>query len=209
MSKNLFIVFLFFGHLFFGQESAKSVAKNKTQKDRYDYRAKIYGELIIPIATGDNFVANGFDVNRGFVIRAELLQPKLSYGLQYDRFEGRPNETALTGFIDKTTFSHVVFYAKYHLLEQKDWFYLSPRAGIGSSTYTNSIGSTRFFDSGFTVLVGLDTSFRVSDQISFNIGLSQIWDFLSIDTAQEIENDFNTTQFFVPSFGIQLHLIAR
>lgn len=182
------------------QEDSIAIEKRSWNSD---VLGKIQVGFILPQAGGTNFVNQGYELNPGFALKGEIVKNEFSYGGQYNRFDGNVVDISSVGGIDQTTFTHVQVYGGYCPVKSRV-IQLTTHAGFGYAAFINSVGSTRFSDSGFSVLLDAELSFRLSNGFALYLNLAQTWDFLTIETPPEIQSNFNSTRFLIPSFGIQI-----
>lgn len=181
------------------------------QEEQKELEWDVLGELSIaygvPSSYGkNNFLAEGYDLRNATNIEANVLEsPRWLIGGQWSFFKGDVVDISKVGGIDKSRVTHLYIAGSYSLLESKKRMTLRTGLGIGYALYRHEKDTAKFRDDGFSILAKIDLGYRISNSFGVFLKLDHYLDFLSIDTAPEIENSLKRTQTFVPFLGIRLY----
>jgi len=164
--------------------------------------------FLAPTAHGSNFLADGYDTWNGIHLDAKAyFKEKTGIGVQLQYFKGRVVDQELVGAIDASRINHSLVYVSYNpFSRESDWLF-EVNAGLGWIDIRNEKGEQRFNDSGFALMAGVELSYRLDTWIGIYVMVQNNWGFLHIDTAKEIEDDFNTIQTFSPSIGFKFYIL--
>lgn len=173
------------------------------------YTEKVQAKLGFgfPTALGDNYLSNSYDLNNSWLFEGRVfIHQKWAFGIQFLTFEGMVINSEALGFYEETRFNlsnaHMVFYPG----DREKKLNLGLLAGLGWVNQKNRADFRVFNDTGFSLFIGAETTWRLSDIIGVYLQVQHIVNFMNIDAPAALENQFRTTQMFMPSFGIKVYV---
>jgi hypothetical protein len=178
----------------------------KTDSITYKKTVSFNLSLIQPIAIGDNFMANGTDINLGgrFDVRAHFLK-KISLRLRLEGFGYDVTDPSATGLYDRGSVLSISIAGGYQFFEGTD-FGISASAGVGSANYGNIQGGERFGEAATIFWAGAEATFALNRYIHIFGGIEIRSDQLNINTPPQIQLQFNSVQYIVLHAGIRIQL---
>jgi hypothetical protein len=199
--------------ILFFLNSGLTVFCQEDQKEWPAYYFDVLGNLkigmLLPNSDGDNFLSDGYETNFGLHLEGKVfVHRKIALGLQYQFYKGNVTDQSLVGAFDSSIIAHGLLFGIYNFFNSKSRFALETGLGSGFIRLRNKKkGFPRFTDSGFSIAVMAEVSYRFNKSIGAYIQFQNNWSFLSIEASKEIRNDFNSTRIFSPSFGLKFYIL--
>ncbi len=164
--------------------------------------------LNIPTALGDNFLSEAYSSKLGFVLdsRAYIQRERFYLGLQFQYFEADVEKVNLVGNFDETDVIHIGVTGGVPLLSPGKKVGLDVGLGLGYVLYENEVDGIRFHDDGFSAHVNLSADYRFNSFLGMHAGFQYTRDFLSVQTAPELDSFFNNASVLNIFFGVIFYI---
>ncbi|MGB6150394.1 MAG: hypothetical protein WBG48_00260 [Pricia sp.] len=204
MSLN-FKRFLAITLIFFSFSSIIS-AQNDEEKQE-----KVYVQLkpgfAVPLALGDNFLAQAYELKAGFLGEARVFFPnRIFLGIHGNFFKAEVIDATAVGDFERTNIWHNYVTGGYALLPRESDFGLEAGLGIGYTVFFNHGPDIRFHDDGFSAMANLYANYRFSRVVGANLGVQFSKDFLATQTAPELEKFFKNASILYFSTGLVFYI---
>ncbi len=205
LNIKIIAVSLLFSATMLGQDVQQSgpANENENQDDQNPKIGSIYFGAYAPIAIGDNFINNGFNLKTGGMLRLKFnffedfyVGPTVSF------FSGDVTNTDFTGNYNKTTnltFGSAVGYEK-----QLDKFIISLSAGVGATVYANKVTGDNFNDTATTIWISPEFTYKFSSYFGAFIAPEYRHDFTNINAPDRIKDSFNGVDYINISVGFRI-----
>ncbi|NQZ43195.1 MAG: hypothetical protein HRT65_02715 [Flavobacteriaceae bacterium] len=180
-----------------------------TPKPDYYYDVLGTAQLgyLIPSTFGESYL-DGYDFWNGFHFDAKAyVNEQIALGVQVEAFKGRVIDPTLVGAIDASRVIHGYAVGSYIPFDRKKDLLFEVGMGLGFIDIRNEKGVQRFHDTGFSVMVNAQVSYRLNKWFGLYARAQANWGFLDIEAAPEIDDLFNSSQFFSPSLGIRVFIL--
>ncbi len=182
------------------------------QENTFDEKKQVYVQLrpalAFPVALGDNFLAEAYDTSLvAFMGEARVFfQDRLFLGVNGSFFKAEVADISKVGDFDSTNIWHNYLTGGYALMPRNNKFGLDVGAGLGYTIFTNRKGDIDFHDDGVSFMANLLTSYRMSEVVGVGAGFQLTKDFLSTDTAPELEKFFKNADILYFSVGLVFYI---
>ncbi len=149
--------------------------------------------LNIPSALGNNFLSEAYTTKLGFVLdsRAYLQRERFYLGLQLHYFRADVVKGSLVGNFDRTDVTHISVTGGVPIVSPGKRLGLEIGLGFGYVIYENKKDGINFHDDGFSAHMNLSADYRFNSFLGVHVGVQYTRDFLSVQTAPELESFFN------------------
>lgn len=203
MSYKYIPVLLLFSFLSYGQEDVATVKNDSLVKESsFRFHFDI-GYLAGFNASGDNFVAQGFDINPGADFAASIQYNQVSFHLDVQVYSGTVTDQELVGAITRSSINRTSIGIGYYF-DIAPNISINPSINYGSITYRSTIpDSADFRDEGNTISLDLKGFYEISHTFSVFASLSYFRDRLDIETAPSQQDFFRNVTHFNPSIGLR------
>lgn len=168
---------------------------------------QILSGIAFPAVLGTNFLSKAYEVKSGFT--GELLiflNDRYFIGYQgvFNSYE--VENTSLVGRYDKGAIRHNYVMAGYSFISKNNELGVATALGLGYANYKNKKGNTIFFDNGFSIMANTRITYRFSKYFGLFAGVQVSNDFLTIETAPEINDFFKEARTLYFSTGLVLYI---
>ena len=184
-------------------------AQQSNDTTKIDILGSLKAGLVIPNAIGNSIVQEAYNLKLGYIIEGSVyINENWHLGLQFHQFKGDVNNRNLTGNFDKTRITHWSALAGYSLFGTGNPLSIEFDAGIGTATYRNMFNSENetFKDSGVSFLGAISIGHKLGKTIGVFGRFQYQQDFLNIDAAPPIQNEFKNVAFVMVCIGVKIHI---
>jgi hypothetical protein len=166
-------------------------------------------EVFKPYTTENSFIGRGTEAKTSFNLGVQMFIYKNFFiggftGASYLQVK----DSQFTGNYRRSTVAHSYFNFGYELPINEDLRLGASVALIGSARYKNKVnnsGSVRQIDNAKLNKYGVYLSYKVDGALSIFAGYSYRVDKTKINTAPEIQDNFNTINYHNFSIGIKIY----
>lgn len=201
--RPLFIA-LFFSFLSFGQEEATTQVQDSTNNPERSFRFHFDVGVVLGFnASGDNFVAQAYDINPGIDISTSLIYNRVSFHFDIQAYSGDVINQEIAGPIADSRISRISLGLGYNF-EIAPKFNLNPSFNYGEINFTSNLpDSENFRDDGEFISLELKGIYEISQTCSVFASVAYYQDWFDIQTAPSRRDFFRQVSHFNPSIGLR------
>lgn len=162
---------------------------------------------LVPTAYGSNFLNDALDLSNGYLADYKLhITPKIYVGVQKTFFKADVMNQLLAGVYDDSKISHHYAQVGTTIFPLNSKFNILAGGGVGYAYYKNFKSNTKFSDDGFSLMGNVTVNYHFDKVIGLFAAFQLSRDFLSINTAPELDKFLNNATFSTISFGVQIKI---
>lgn len=198
--RSLAFVLIFFGCFtaIFGQ------ADEEKQNKIY---VRLTPSFTVPFALGDNFLGKAYNLKPGYLGDARVFFPNRVYlGIHGNFFKADVTNIDKVGDFDRTNIWHNYLTGGYALLPRESKLGLDAGLGLGYTIYANRRQNIDFHDDGFSAMADLHANYRFSKVVGADLGVQFTKDFLTTETAPELEKFLKNASILYFSLGLVIYI---
>ncbi len=162
---------------------------------------------LVPTAYGSNFLNDALDLSNGYLADYKLyITPKIYVGVQKTFFRANVTNESLVGVYDDSKISHHYAQVGTTIFPLNSKFNILAGGGLGYAYYKNFQSNSKFSDDGFSLMGNVAANYHFNKVVGLFFAVQLSKDFLSINTAKDVDKFLNNATFSTFSFGVQIKI---